>query len=83
MLELFFWMLLGGAIGAAAAQKKGFSVGGGVAGGLLLGPFAVLMFGVSGVSQSNERRKCPACAEWVLRAATVCKHCGRDLPAAA
>jgi hypothetical protein len=83
MIELFFWALLGGAIGAAAAQKKGFSVPGGVAGGIFLGPLAVLMFGVSGVSSAKERKKCPFCAEWIQTAATVCKHCRKDLPASA
>jgi hypothetical protein len=33
---------------------------------------------VSGGSQ----RKCPFCAELIQPAAKVCKHCGRDLPAA-
>lgn len=78
---MLFWMLLGGAIGAAAAQKKGFSVVGGVVGGAVLGPLAVLMFAVSGVVSSKERRKCPFCAEWVQPEATVCKHCRKELPA--
>lgn len=73
-----FWMLLGALIGVAAAQKKGFSVVGGIIGGLLLGPLAVLMFGVSG--GGGQRRKCPACAEWIRGAATICKHCHTRLP---
>jgi hypothetical protein len=77
---MIFWLLLGGAIGAAAAQKKGFSVAGGVVGGMLLGPLAVLLFGVSGVASSKEQKKCPFCAEWILSAATVCKHCRKELP---
>lgn len=24
-------------------------------------------------------RKCPACAEWILPEANVCKHCGKDV----
>lgn len=27
----------------------------------------------------NTHRKCPACAEWVLPEASVCKHCGATL----
>lgn len=83
MIELFFWGLLGGAIGAAAAQRKGFSVAGGVVGGIILGPLAVLMFLVSGVSSSKEARKCPYCAEWIKPEATVCKHCHKELAAPA
>jgi hypothetical protein len=76
------WSLLGALIGVAAAQKKGFSIVAGVIGGLLLGPLAILMFLVSGVSSGDKRRKCPSCAEWVQAAAKVCKHCRRDLPPA-
>lgn len=73
------WIVLGGLIGIAAAQKKGFSVVVGLIGGILLGPLAVLMFAVSGVSSSDKARKCPHCAEWIKREATVCKHCHKDV----
>ena len=79
-MELLFWPSLGALIGVAAAQRKGFSMVGGVIGGLLLGPLAVLMFFVSGVSSSAEQRKCPHCAEWVKVEARVCKHCQRGIP---
>lgn len=83
-MELLFWPLLGAAIGAYAAQKKGFSTIGGVIGGVLLGPFAFLLFFVSGVVSSREQqRKCPYCAEWVRPEATVCKHCHKEIPAVA
>ena len=79
MLTLF-WIVLGALIGVAAAQRKGFSVVGGIIGGMLLGPLAVLMFAVSGVGGKPTTRKCPHCAEWVQAAAKVCKHCHRDIP---
>src|SRR5829696_7698950 len=76
-----FWMLLGAAIGAYAAQKKGFSTVGGVIGGLLLGPLAFLLFFVNGIVSANEQqRKCPYCAEWIRPEAKVCKHCHKDVP---
>jgi hypothetical protein len=83
-MGLLFWPLLGAAIGAYAAQKKGFSTVGGVIGGILLGPLAFLLFFVSGVVSSGEQqRKCPYCAEWVRPEATVCKHCHKEIPAVA
>lgn len=77
------WLVIGALIGVYAAQKKGFSTAGGLIGGALLGPLAILMFFVSGVSSRNESRKCPFCAEFVKAEATVCKHCHKDLPQAA
>ena len=50
---LLFWMLLGGAIGAYASQKRGLPMVGSVIGGLLLGPFAFLLFFVSGIVSRN------------------------------
>ena len=73
------WALIGALIGAAAAQKKGFSMVSGVIGGLLLGPLAFLLFFVSGVSASDQNKKCPHCAEWVKAEATMCKHCHQPL----
>jgi Zinc-ribbon containing domain len=72
-----FWALLGALVGVAAAQKKGFSTASGVIGGLLLGPFAFLMFFMSGLVSSTEsnNKKCPHCAEWIKAEATICKHC--------
>ncbi len=78
-----FWALLGALIGISAAQRKGFNVAAGVIGGLLLGPFAFLMYFVSGVSRGDQRKKCPYCAEWIKAEAIVCPKCRRDVPAAA
>ena len=67
--------LLGALIGVAAAQRRGYSLVAGVIGGLLLGPLAVLMFFVSGVTRNDRNRKCQFCAEWIKAEAAVCKHC--------
>lgn len=61
-------------------MRKGFSIGWGIVGGLLLGPLSFLMFFVSGVTRSGVIRKCPQCAEFVKAAAKKCKHCGSELP---
>jgi len=75
------WALFGALLGVAAAQKKGFSMAGGIIGGLLLGPLAFLLFFVSGITGSDTQRKCPHCAEFIKAEATVCKHCGREAAA--
>jgi len=79
-MTLIAWLLFGALIGIAAAQRKGFSLVAGILGGVLLGPLAFLMFFVSGVSSSDQNRRCPYCAEWIRAEATICKHCHKDLP---
>lgn len=73
------WALVGALLGVAAAQRNGFSLAGGILGGLLLGPFAVLMFCVSGIVRGDRQIKCSHCAEFIKAEARVCKHCGRDV----
>src|SRR5258706_10331175 len=73
------WALFGALLGVAAAQKKGFSMAGGIIGGLLLGPLAFLLFFVSGVTKEHTTKKCPHSAEIIKPAAPGCKHCGRDV----
>ena len=76
-MTALFWLILGALIGAAAAQKKGFSMAGGVLVGALLGPLAILMFAASSGATT---KKCPYCAEFIKKEAAVCKHCHKELP---
>lgn len=78
-----FWALVGGLIGIAAGQKKGWNLASSFIGGALLGPLAVLMFAMTGlVSKGDAGKKCPFCANMVKAEAIVCQHCHRDLPEA-
>lgn len=81
---LLVWTMFGALIGYLAATKRGYSVVGGVIGGAFLGLLSPLMFFGSGAQGAGApNKKCPFCAEIIKREATVCKHCGRDIPAPA
>jgi len=80
MEYVILWIVCG--IGAAAiASSKGRSVFGWLIGGFLLGPIGLLIVGLMGKPAPDEStlRKCPHCAEMILKEAKVCKHCGRDV----
>ena len=64
------WILFGALIGVSAAKKRGFGTAGGVIGGMLLGPLAVLMYFASG-----DKRRCPECDEWISKKAKTCPLC--------
>ena len=80
MEYIIIWIVCG--IGAAAiASSKGRSAGAWFLGGLLLGPIGLLIVGFMGAPAPSVSsvRKCPFCAETILREAKVCKHCGREV----
>lgn len=81
MLYLSLWLVCG--VGAAAiAASKGRNFIGWLACGLLLGPIAILIVGFMAKAGPDKStlRKCPFCAETILKEAVVCKHCGREIP---
>jgi RNA polymerase subunit RPABC4/transcription elongation factor Spt4 len=90
-LGLIILCILLGLIPAAIAKGKGKSFGAwwlyGAALFIVALPHALIMAPDRGSVEAREareegRRKCPFCAELVKREATVCRFCGRDLPAA-
>lgn len=79
MVLLSLW-ILGALIGIAAAQKKGWSTVTGVLAGVFLGPFAWLLFFVSGITgKEDARMRCPECREWMQADARRCPHCRQKL----
>lgn len=76
---LIAWVLIGGAVGLAAAQRGGYSSVKGVVVGALLGPLSILMFAIGG--EKRTFRLCPMCRELVKMDAKRCKHCHAELPA--
>jgi|SRR6267143_948284 hypothetical protein len=73
-------------------QTKGLSFGVGLAWSLFLSPLVGFFIGILKEPDRKQQeamqiaagdaRKCPFCAEMIKREATVCRFCGRDMPAA-
>jgi hypothetical protein len=85
----FAWLVSAIAASTIAGRKGNSEAWGAVVGGVL-GPVGVALMAVlppnQGVLerrqlQAGQVRQCPFCAELVKRHATVCRFCGRDLPA--
>ena len=67
---LLIWIFFG-LIGLAIGLKKGLNPALAILGGILLGPFSILMLFVT-----SEVKKCPKCGENIKKVAMVCKNCG-------
>lgn len=64
---------------ALVASTRGRSVPGWAAAGFFFGPLALFAVGFMpalAAAPSRSQRKCPECAELILREARRCKHCG-------
>jgi hypothetical protein len=87
---VFFWLLFAVAVGFLASNR-GRSGFGWFLIAALLSPLIGAVFllltkdlaqagtGTPSAPTDATHVKCPACAEWVLPEATVCKHCGGPL----
>lgn len=80
------WLILAIAVGVYAS-KKGRSAGGFILLSLILSPLIGFIFALAAddhknvVVQPNEEthKKCPYCAELILKDAKKCKHCGSEI----
>jgi hypothetical protein len=77
-MELVLWCGLWGVVGLCAANARGWNAVVGFIAGAVLGPLALLLFFVSGVTRkpSAPMKVCSQCAEQVQPAAKVCRFCG-------
>lgn len=85
MMWLIFWVLLSVAV-ALFAGYRGRSALGWFVLSLLISPllgfiFVAVVPNLAKEPNEQTHRKCPDCAEQVLREARVCKHCGAKLVA--
>lgn len=81
-VELLIVAALIGLLPAWIASRKGYPFGWwwllGAAGFVIALPVSLMM-----KPNPEARQQCPSCRSWVDREASVCAHCGRDLPESA
>lgn len=76
MLEFFLWILLAVSTMAVAGYKNRNSVGWLCIGFVLPLISLIVVSVMPGLQAAESMKKCPECAEFVLKDAKVCKHCG-------
>jgi len=69
----FFWLVIGGIVGAIIQQSKSGSAGTGCLLGALLGPIGWLIIYLTSGKQ------CPYCRSSIHKAATRCPKCSKDI----
>jgi uncharacterized membrane protein YeaQ/YmgE (transglycosylase-associated protein family) len=89
LATIIFWIFFS-AVGGAIASKKGRSDIGFTLLGLLLSPLIGIICAL--LAQPNQKvldnraiksgksKRCPFCAELIKPKASICKHCGKELP---
>jgi uncharacterized membrane protein YeaQ/YmgE (transglycosylase-associated protein family) len=74
-IAILVWLVFG-ALTGYICQQKGIGFSWGCLLGFFLGPIGTII----ALASKSRLRQCPYCAERVRLEATVCGHCGRDLP---
>jgi len=72
---VLFWIGVNFVVGYFIGKPKGIEIVSGVV-SIFLGPIGWIIAAFS----TSTVRDCPYCAEQVKREASVCRHCGHDLP---
>jgi hypothetical protein len=72
-----YWLVafIFGATAAAIARGKGRSGLGWFLGGLLIGPFALVVAALPPTIREGTWTQCPACHEVIRSGATLCRYC--------
>ncbi|MCP4678545.1 MAG: hypothetical protein GY854_24150 [Deltaproteobacteria bacterium] len=79
MYAFIFIAIVFGIVAAIVAFNKGRNSLGWFLGGLLIGPFALIVAVLPPVPRSGQYLKCPSCAEIVQADANICRFCSGDL----
>lgn len=77
-MVIFFWFVFSLFAGAIAHNKRRSGIGFFLL-AVVLSPFVGIIAALiasPGAPDRSGQKKCPQCAEWVMRQAKVCKHCG-------
>ena len=77
LIWLLIWLALSIAIGTVA-EKKGKSAATWMVIAVLISP--LIAYVILAVSESDDVRTCPFCAEKIKAQAKICRYCHHDLP---